>query len=62
MRIPSLKIPDHASEAFYVRHLDRHAHLANGLPTTVVQLADLVLVTVAALFLHHRFIINYRAI
>jgi len=62
LRIPSLKIPDSASGAFHVRHLDRHAHLANGLPPTVVQLVDLVPVTVAALLLHHRFIINYRAI
>ena len=62
LRIPSLKIPHSASGAFHVRHLDRHAHLANGFPPTVVQLVDFVPVIVVALLLHHRFVINYRAI
>lgn len=62
LRIPSLDIPDSASGAFHVRHLDRHAHLANGFPPTVVHLVDFIPVIVVALLLHYGFIINYRAI
>lgn len=62
VRIPSLKIPNSASGAFHVRHLDRHAHLANGFPPTVVQRVDFVGIAVVALLLHHGFIMNYRAI